>query len=425
MESAQKIGLEKVNQLFRKEYGKIVSVLTKTFGPANINLAEDVVQEALLEATRQWSETGIPENPAGWIYKVAKNKAVNVVNQEQNRLKVTTDVAHHLQSVWTSGPALEHIFTDKEIADDQLRMMFLCCSPALSQDSQIALTLKTLCGFSIPEIANAFLTTDDTINKRLVRARKILKEQEEPFEVPPFAELEKRIHVVLETIYLLFNEGYNSTSNASAIRSELCAEAIRLCEILLSNTLIENKTPIYALQALMCLNASRFKARLESSDHLLDLEQQNRSLWDKALIHQGIRYLTLATEKQSLSLYHILATISAYHCTAPDFESTNWQGILELYNNLIEYDDSPIIHLNRAVVLAKVKSPESALKSLSPYRDSPTFKNYLPYYTTMAELHYSNQNSAMAVDFLEKALEKANENSLKQNILKKITQYKT
>ena len=231
---------DKIDHLFRYEYGRLVSVLTKTFGTSNIELAEDVVQEAMLEALNKWSYNGVPSNPVGWIYKVAKYKAVNILNREKYKKKYASDNAHILQSEWTVEPALEQIFTDKEIADDQLRMIFTCCNPSISKDSQVALTLKTLCGFSIPEIAKAFLTTEENINKRLVRARKSIKDANIPFEVPTGRELEQRLSSVLETIYLLFNEGYNTTSVDNPIRYELCEESIRLAEIIVSNPIIKS-----------------------------------------------------------------------------------------------------------------------------------------------------------------------------------------
>ena len=271
----------KINHVFRYEYGKLVSVLTKAFGSSNIQLAEDVVQDAMLEALKQWEYKGVPDNAVGWIYKVAKHKAVNIVNRETYKRKYASEVARHLQSEWTVEPALSHIFTNKEIADDQLRMIFTCCHPSISTDSQIALTLKTLCGFSIPEISKAFLTTDDNINKRLVRARKVIRDIDMPFEVPVGAALEQRLKTVLETIYLLFNEGYSASSGDDLVRFELCEEAIRLTEIIVENGSITGKSNVYALLALMHLNAARFASRTDALNNSIDLEHQDRSGWDK------------------------------------------------------------------------------------------------------------------------------------------------
>ena len=412
----------RINHVFRYEYGKLVSVLTKTFGSSNIELAEDVVQDAMLEALKQWEYKGIPENPVGWIYKVAKYKAVNIVNREKYKRNYASEAAQYLQSEWTVEPALNHIFTDKEIADDQLRMIFTCCHPSISTDSQIALTLKTLYGFSIPEISKAFLTTDENINKRLVRARKTIKAINISFEVPVGAELEQRLKSVLETIYLLFNEGYNASSGNDLIRFELCEEAIRLAEIISENKSITNKSTVYALLALMHLNAARFASRTDAFNNIIDLEHQNRSEWDKTLLNKGLDYLQRSTQQKEVSIYHILATISAHHCTAKDFESTDWRGILSLYNNLIKIDHSSIVLLNRAVVISKVYNAKKALKELDAIKDKSVLYNYLPYYTTKAELHFKNTEREVAKNLLDKALKlplKGNSKFMINSILKK------
>lgn len=422
MSTTEEYILDKIEHLFRHEYGKIVSVLTKTFGTSNIQLAEDVVQEAMLEALNQWNYKGAPENPVGWIYKVAKFKAVNVLNRDKYKRQYASDVAQQLQSEWTLNPALEHIFTDKEVADDQLRMIFTCCHPSISSDSQVALTLKTLCGFSIPEIAKAFLTHEENINKRLVRARKTIKEANISFEVPSGKALENRLSSVLETIYLLFNEGYNATSGDYPIRYELCEEAVRLAEIIASNPNIKSSNT-YALLALMSFNISRFKSRVDEFDNVLDLEHQNRNLWDKELIKKGLYYLDMAAQQNEVSIYHILATISAQHCTTVDYESTDWKSILDLYDMLVQIDKSPIVLLNRAIVLSKTSHPKQALEQLSKIGDNPAFQTYLPYFTTKAELHFQNREPQKAVDFLNEALKLPLDKNHKALINSKLREY--
>lgn len=413
---------DKIDHLFRYEYGKLVSVLTKTFGTPNIELAEDVVQEAMLEALNKWTYNGVPHNPVGWIYKVAKHKAVNILNREKYKKEYTSEVAHHLQSESNVEPALEHIFTDREIADDQLRMIFTCCHPSISTDSQISLTLKTLCGFSIPEIAKAFFTTEENINKRLVRARKTIKQANVPFEVPAGKELEQRLSSVLETVYLLFNEGYNSESDNNLIRYELCEEAIRLAEIIASNATIKS-TNTYGLLSLMAFNTARFNSRIDEFDNLLDLEHQDRSKWDKELIKKGLNYLSFCAEQKEVSFYQILAAISAHHCTASTYESTDWEGILSLYDLLIKIDNSPIILLNRSVVLSKTSTPRKALEQLNKVNDDATFSTYLPYYTTKAALHFLNNEPEIAIKLLTEALNLPVQENRKLLINKKIKEY--
>src|SRR5258706_12639464 len=303
-----------VDHLFRHESGKLVSILTRIFGEDNLELAEDVVQESLAEALTQWTYKGTPHNPSAWLFKVAKNKALNIISHEKLRTRYASDVAHFLKSEWTAEPALEHIFSEGQIQDDQLRMMFTSYHPSISADSQVALALKTLCGFSIPEIARAFLTTDENINKRLVRARQKIRDDKIPFEVPQGKELEKRSEAVLETIYLLFNEGYSASKGNDVIRYELCEEAIRLGEIIEKHPAIQNKSTIYGLLALMQLNASRFSSRQDKQGNLLTMAEQDRSQWDRQLISKGVFNLEKASSGNPVSIYNILAAISACHC---------------------------------------------------------------------------------------------------------------
>ncbi len=408
-----------IDHLFRHEHGKLIAVLTKTFGTQNIDLAEDVVQEAMEEALNKWTYNGIPENPVGWIYKVAKYKAVNILNREKYKRRYATEIAHHLQSEWTRESALKQIFSDKEIADDQLRMIFTCCHPILSTDSQVALTLKTLCGFSIPEIAQAFLTSESNINKRLVRARKTIKEANLPFEVPSGKELEPRLSSVLETLYLLFNEGYNSISDDNLIRLELCEEAIRLTEIIVQNPTIASSNT-HALLALMLFNAARFGSRMDELNNNISLEHQDRSQWDRQLIKKGLVHLEFAAGQNEVSIYHILAIISAQHCTASTYQDTDWEGILELYDLLLKLDNSPIIQLNRAIVLSKTSDPQTAITQLEQIKDEDTFQSYLPYYTSLAELYFQNNQSQEAISLLKMALKLPIGDNRKSLIYKKI-----
>lgn len=394
-----------VDNLFRHDAGKLVSVLTRIFGAENLDLAEDVVQDSLVEALNHWTYKGIPENPSGWLFMVAKNKALNIINHEKHKRKYASDVAHFLKSEWTAQPALNHIFSEQQILDDQLRMMFTCCHPAISSDSQVALTLRTLCGFSMSEIAKAFLTTEENINKRLVRARQKIREDKIAFEVPEGKHLESRLDAVLETIYLLFNDGYSASTGNDLIRFELCEEAIRLAEIIAAHEGIQNKSNLYALLALMYLNASRFKSRTTETGAILTMAEQDRTQWDLSLMQKGFYYLERSTLHKTLSIYHILAAISAHHCAARDFESTDWKGILSLYDKLIQVDDSPIVLLNRAIVLAKVNGPLSGLEELEKIKDSPALATYHLFHSTLAEFYLQLNDSRRACASLEKAME--------------------
>lgn len=389
-----------IDQLFRRESGRLVAVMTRLFGSENLDLAEDMVQEALVEAVKHWNDNGIPENPAGWLYRVAKNKALNALRQEKVKRESSSDVAHFLQSTWTAEPALEHLFSEKEIQDDQLRMIFTCCHDAISTDSQIALALKTLCGFSISEIASAFITTEENVHKRLVRARKTIRDQQIPFDVPVGVELETRLRAVQETIYLLFNEGYKASGGDSLVRLDLAEEAIRLAEMVAEHPSISAKETTYALLALMQLNASRFAARLDQDGNLMTLEHQDRSLWDQDRIKAGFVSLQKSDPHRFVSKYHILAIISSYHCAATDFEKTNWMGILHEYDRLLQIDGSSIVRLNRTIVLSQVDGVDVALSELEKISD---LGEYQLYHSVRADFEIRLGQFADAISSLQRA----------------------
>jgi len=410
-----------VTHLFRHESGKLVSVLTKIFGAKNLGLAEDVVQDALLDAIEQWKYKGVPENPAAWLYKVAKYKALNIVNHEKYKRQYSSDAVHLLQSESTAGPGWEQLFSEQQILDDQVRMMFTCCHPSISPDSQVALTLKTLCGFSIPEIAKAFITSEENINKRLVRARQKLREDKIAFDVPAGKDLEPRLGSVLETIYLLFNEGYAASHGDAFIRYELCEEAIRIAGIISSHPLITGKENIYALLSLMLLNASRFKSRQDNDGTIIELDGQNRSLWDKDLIQKGVSFLDRSMTGNSVSRYHILATISAHHCTAAGTETTDWQSILSLYDNLLQIDNSAIVLLNRAVVISRVFTVQKAINELEKIKNDPLIKNYQYYYSTLAEFYLKQKRLPEAGKYFAKAIELSSVQSEKDALQRKLS----
>lgn len=392
-----------VDHLFRHETGKLTSVLTRIFGSHNIELAEDVVQDTLLEAIKVWNYKGVPENPVAWLYKVAKNKALNIVNREKYKREYTSEVVHFLKSEWTADAALEKLFSESEIQDDQLRMMFTCCHPSISSDSQVALTLKTLCGFSIPEIAKAFLTTEENTTKRLKRARQTIREGSIPFEVPEGIHLEKRLDAVIQTIYLLFNEGYSASKGNDLIRYELCGEAIRLAETVVAHPIIKAKSNVYASLALMYLNACRFKARLTDKGEILTMAEQDRTQWDKNLMQKGFFYLEKAAN-QNISVYHILATISAYHCSAANYNSTDWKSILSLYDKLLVIDNSAVVMMNRTIALSKVDGPKKAIGELQKIENNPSLRSYHLFYSTFAEFYMQLGKYNDAISHLETAI---------------------
>jgi len=413
-----------IDHLFRQEAGKLVSVLTRIFGSDNIDLAEDVVQDSLVEAVNNWQYKGVPDNPAAWLFRVAKNKALNVLNREKHKLKYSFETTYLLQSESTAEPALDHLFSEPEVLDDQLRMIFTCCHPSISPDSQIALALKTLCGFSIPEIARAFLSTEENIHKRLVRARQNIRETKIPFEVPKGKDLESRLETVLETIYLLFNEGYSASKGNDVVRFELCQEAIHLAEIIVVHNAFTLKGNVFALLSLMLLNASRFRARQDSEGNLLTMADQDRSLWDSKMKDLGFFYLQESTHNGDLSMYHILAAISAQYCAAPDYASIDWQGILSLYDNLLQINRSPVVLLNRAIAISKVAGADNALAELEIIKNDPSIKSYHLFYSTQAEFYIQAGQEQNAVRSLEKAIKLATLQAEKNLLVKKLSTIK-
>ncbi len=339
---------------FRNEYGKIVSVITKYLGIGNVQTAEDIVQETLLKAVDYWQHNGIPNNPQAWLYTTAKNLTINTLKRKKYQSEFSERMIEY------DSEQIEKFEISKElISDEQLKMMFVCCNPKISENTQICLILKILCGFSISEIANSFFTSTETINKRLVRGRKQLRTSNLNFKTPN--DLNKRLPVVLKTIFLLFNEGYSPTQKNELIRYDLCLEAIRLSEILVESEIITQKSNCYSLLALMYFNASRFDSRMNSVDLMIEMDQQNRKNWNQALIDKGIQSLNKAICEERVSKYIILATISANYCVATSYEKTDWEEILDLYDSLLELEDSPIIRLNRSVPLFKVKGVRFAV----------------------------------------------------------------
>ena len=381
----------------------MISVLTGIFGTDKLALAEDIVQDSIIEAISQWTYNGIPKQPIGWLYKVAKNKTLNVLKRRKYQEKYISEVLSNVNVQQNFAKDSSAFFTDESISDDQLRMMFMCCHSAISNDSQIALILKTLCGFGIGEIAKAFFTNKESINKRLVRARKKIRDDAIPFEVPAENELSDRLESVLEVIYLLFNEGYSASTGDDILREDLCKEAIRLAEMLATHKSISNKTNVFALIALMQLNASRFNARKDIQGNIITLENQDRSLWNYEVMEQGFMNLEKAAQSKYISKYHILAGISALHCTAKNFASTDWKSILSLYDKLLTIDSSSIVKMNRAIVLYKMGDSITALFEMQRIEKQKSINTNYLFHAAKSEIHMQLKEKDKAKSALQKA----------------------
>ena len=386
-----------VEHLFRHESGKMVATLTRIFGIEHLSLAEDVVQEALVRALQTWPFYGVPRNPAAWIMRASRNLALDAVRREKVFREKETEIVRWMDR---ENPAPDPVlFAEQKIADDRLRMMFVCCHPLISQEDQVALALKTLCGFSPAEIAKAFLTTEAAIAKRLTRAKQRIREAQIRFEIPEGGELARRMDGVLQSLYLLFNEGYKASSGEKLVREEICSEAIRLTSLLAEHP-SGNQPKTHALLAVMFLNAARIPSRVDGDGNLLRLQEQDRTGWDKPMIARGLFHMAKSATGNEITEYHLQAGIAACHCAAKDFASTDWRQILELYDRLIDFDDSPVVALNRAVALAEVLGPQAGIEAVGAIQNLQSLESYYLLYAVLGEFEVRlNHSHAAAVHF--------------------------
>lgn len=396
-----------VDHLFRHESGKMVAVLTKMLGIENLDVAQDVVQDTLLKAMRLWSFNGIPDNPPAWLYTVAKNKTIDFLRSRKAKSRVSIEKLQHAISLPDTDP-----FDDTEIQDSLLRMIFTCCHPAIPEESQIAMSLKTLCGLSVPEIAKAFLTSEGTIAKRIYRAKEKIIEEKIDLEVPAGDALPLRLEVVLRVLYLMFNEGYSSSHQDELIRQDLCAEAMRLTHLLTQQPLT-NTPAANALLALMCFQSSRLLSRIDADGNIVTLRYQDRSKWNTALIQKGRDYLDMAVADGSHTIYHLEAAIAALHSSSPSFEQTDWLSIFDLYNILYSFNPSPVVALNKAIASSYAVSNESALQLLQAIRGLE--KHHL-YHAAMGEVYQALGELSKARFHFQSAI-KLTESKAERNLL--------
>lgn len=402
---------ELIPHLFRTEFSKITAVLCKTFGMEHIEAAEDIAGETFLAALETWTYKGIPENPTAWLYAVAKNKARTWL--QRNRL-FDKKISGHLRQSQEEGE--EDIAIDlsgANITDSQLQMLFAICHPAIPPESQIGLALRILCGFGIDEIAHAFLTNKETINKRLFRAKEKLRGENAVIGFPGETEISSRLETVLTTLYLLFNEGYYSESQDSVLREDLCLDAMRLTYLLLENPQT-NQPEVKALLALMCFHASRFAARKDERGEMILYHDQDVSLWNRELIAKGSYYLHEASQGNRASTYHLEAAI-AYWQTIKEDTREKWENVLQLYNQLLQIRYSPIAALNRTYALSKANGKQEAIAEAVKLR----MENNPFYFALLGEL-YTGINNQEAAKHFRKALSLAGTAADKRAIQKKL-----
>lgn len=401
---------ELIPHLFRTEFRKITSVLCKAFGIENIQVAEDIASETFLAALETWTYRSIPPNPSAWLYSVARNKALNYLQRNQ---LFAEKIALQVKQ---SSPGKEEIdidLSDQNITDSQLQMLFAICHPAIPAEAQVALALRILCGFGIEEIANAFLCSKETINKRLFRAKEKLRTENVSILFPGEAEIGKRLKTVLTTLYLLFNEGYYSESQDAVLREDLCLEAMRLSYLLIGNEQT-NLPDVNALLALMCFHSSRFEARKDRNGEPVLYDDQDETRWNHELIAKGAYFLHQASHGNKLSQYHLEATI-AYWSTQKADTKEKWEHILQLYNLLLQVAYSPIAALNRTYALSKANGKPEAIAAA----EKLNLTNNHYYYTLLGEL-YTGIDNEKAKDHYQQAVAIAKTNADRQMIQQKI-----
>jgi RNA polymerase sigma-70 factor, ECF subfamily len=362
-----------LEHLFRHQVGRVVAHLARVLGPARLDLAEESMQEAMLRALQAWPYQGIPENPAGWLFRVAHNAAIDSLRRgrflERNGALVLAELTRGL-SIVSGDPGFE-----EQLRDDELRMIFMCCHPEIARDARVALSLKTVGGFSVREIAGAFLADDAAIAQRLVRAKRQLRDRRITLDLPDAADLDQQLDSALETIYFIFNEGYAAHEGEDLIRQDLCFEALRLGRLLAASSLATPR--VHALVAVMALQAARLPARVDEAGDLILLEDQDRSRWDPRLIALGFHHFDSSIAGDQVSEYHVQAAIAATYTRAADLRSIDWPAILELYDQLLAISGaSPVVALNRAVAVAKVHGPAEALAEIEVLCGNPQLGDY-------------------------------------------------
>jgi RNA polymerase sigma-70 factor (ECF subfamily) len=375
-----------VEHFFRHEYARLVAALTKRFGVRHWALVEDAVQTAMQRALATWAHTGAPPKPGAWLYRVAYHRALDELRRDTR--STSLDDASHTNPAYTEEPA------DDEIEDAQLRMIFVCCDPAIAPESQVALALKVLCGFSVSEIAKALLTSEMNIAKRLTRAKERLREAGlDPAAITP-EQICDRLTTVQAVLYLLFNEGYCSTTPDAVIRQDLCEEAVRLAAILADHALTRSPATA-AFLALLLFHAARLEERIDAHGMLILMDNQDRRRWDYQLLGEAYRRFQQSTQGTVCTRYHVEAWIAAEHCRAASAAETDWQRIVEAYDLLLKIAPSPIHELNRAIAIGRRDGPHAALRAMAEVPAEQVPANYYLWYAAHAQFaHEANDREA-------------------------------
>jgi RNA polymerase sigma factor (sigma-70 family) len=406
-------------RFFRREAGRLTAALTRLFGVRNLALAEDVTQDVLCRALEVWKFHGPPPNPAAWLMTAAKNRAVDVLRRERTARTFAPELARWLETEWTLRPTVDALFAADAIQDDQLRMMLSCCHPRLPEAAQLAVILQVLCGFSVDEIASAFLDSPAAVEKRVTRAKKVLAAAKSLFDLADGREVAARLPVVHRALYLLFNEGYHGASPASAVRGELVQEAMRLVSLLLDHP--AGRTPATgALAALMCLHAARMPARLDDAGDLTPFFEQDRARWDASLLAQGRRLLDQSAAGAEVTPYHIEAAIAGVHAGAASAGETDWGAIVQLYDALLALRPSPVVALHRAIAIAQQQGPARGLEAIAGIEGRERLEQYPFYAAALGEMVLGCGQAARARERFRQALALARNPTERRSLEKRL-----
>lgn len=406
-----------VEHFFRHESGRLVAILARKAGVRHLDVVEDAVQGALLAALTAWTAEGAPENPGAWLYRVAHNILITDLRRNAGRLRILERVVDTVAETAEDPPSS---YFAGEVADDMLRMLFICCDDAIPRESQLVFALKTLCGFSVAEIALRLFTSEANVYKRLTRARDRLREIGPEIETPPLETLQSRLSSVHAVLYLLFNEGYLSAHEDEAIRRELCDEAVRLTTFLAEHP-VGAVPETFALLALMHLHAARLGARRDAMGGLLLLEEQDRSLWDREQMRLGAEWLARSARGEVFSRYHAEAGIAAEHAFAPSFLQTRWSEIADLYAMLERIAPSPLHTLNRAVAVAEWQGPEAGLAVLQSLALPAWLADTYLWNAVLGDLHRRAGNLDIAQRHIERALASAPTQAVRDLLKRRLT----
>lgn len=373
-----------VGSFFRNESGRLISLLARSIGLQNIEIVEDAVQDALVQSLDSWKLTGPPQDPSAWLYRVARNKALDAIRRRNTAERLAPNVVQR-QEHGQADIADGQMAVDEEIRDSFLRMILTCSHEKLAPEVRLSLTLKMVCGFSRDEISRALLSSTETTKKRIYRGKQQFASGQIPFEIPLGERLRNRLESVHTVVYLMFNEGHSSSREYSLVRHDLCEEAVRLCKLLVESSVCRPQTR--ALLALMLFHVARFETRVDEDGCLLRMEEQDRDRWDGDIMSDAFHYLAQSADGEQVSRYHLEAGIAAQHCLAPSFKDTDWRTILMHYDLLLEQHQSPVVQLNRGIVVAHLEGPEAGVHAIESISGVKLLKNYYLLDATLGELY--------------------------------------